>query len=236
VSRPFLLLTVEHAGNEVPPECARLFRGQGLLLRSHRGHDAGALWVAQRMASDLAAPIFLGRVSRLVIDLNRSLDHRSVFSPLTRALDPAQRDRIVRRWYAPYRRAVEEAIRAAITAARRPVLHVSVHSFTPILPGRPRRDFDIGLLHDPRRPGERRLCRAWRPAIAARGPSALLNQPYRGWTDGFTTALRRAFPASRYLGIELEVNQRCLRSRARGASLGGMLADTLAAALDGTER
>jgi hypothetical protein len=33
------------------------------------------------------------------------------------------------------------------------------------------------------------------------------NYPYRGQSDGLTTALRRQFGA-RYLGIELEINQR----------------------------
>jgi predicted N-formylglutamate amidohydrolase len=34
------------------------------------------------------------------------------------------------------------------------------------------------------------------------------NAPYRGVADGHTTALRRVCPAQRYIGIELEVNQR----------------------------
>jgi hypothetical protein len=33
------------------------------------------------------------------------------------------------------------------------------------------------------------------------------NYPYRGWTDGLTTTLRGKFPARRYVGIEIEVNQ-----------------------------
>jgi hypothetical protein len=33
------------------------------------------------------------------------------------------------------------------------------------------------------------------------------NYPYRGWTDGLTTTLREQFPAKRYVGLELEVNQ-----------------------------
>jgi hypothetical protein len=38
------------------------------------------------------------------------------------------------------------------------------------------------------------------------------NYPYRGWTDGLTTALRGRFPATRYAGIEIEVNQALLRN------------------------
>jgi hypothetical protein len=34
------------------------------------------------------------------------------------------------------------------------------------------------------------------------------NYPYRGNTDGLGTWLRNRHPASRYLGIEIEINQR----------------------------
>jgi hypothetical protein len=38
------------------------------------------------------------------------------------------------------------------------------------------------------------------------------NYPYRGWSDGLTTALRRRFAERAYVGIELEVNQRFPRA------------------------
>jgi hypothetical protein len=34
-----------------------------------------------------------------------------------------------------------------------------------------------------------------------------LNYPYAGAADGLTTWLRRRHPQSRYLGVELEINQ-----------------------------
>ena len=46
-----------------------------------------------------------------------------------------------------------EDLRAAV-AARKQVLHVAVHSFTPVLHGE-RRNADVGLLYDPARPRER---------------------------------------------------------------------------------
>ena len=38
------------------------------------------------------------------------------------------------------------------------------------------------------------------------------NSPYRGTADGLTTALRRRYPANRYIGIEVEMNQRLMKS------------------------
>jgi hypothetical protein len=41
-----------------------------------------------------------------------------------------------------------------------------------------------------------------------------LNYPYQGTSDGFTTHLRKKFPDSQYVGIELEVNQKHLDASA----------------------
>src|SRR5437764_832924 len=50
---------------------------------------------------------------------------------------------------------------------------------------------------------------SWRAALQRRTPLKVRrNYPYAGRNDGLTTAFRRRFPASRYLGIELEINQR----------------------------
>ena len=39
------------------------------------------------------------------------------------------------------------------------------------------------------------------------------NYPYRGDSDGLTTWLRKKHPAARYLGIEIEINQRLVGTR-----------------------
>jgi hypothetical protein len=79
------------------------------------------------------------------------------------------------------------------------------------------RTADVGLLFDPRRPLEARLCGAWREALQALEPGLRVrrNYPYRGSADGLTTWLRGRFPARQYLGIEVEVNQRFPRGSAR---------------------
>ena len=53
------------------------------------------------------------------------------------------------------------------------------------------------------------------------------NAPYRGNADGLTTALRRELPASRYEGIELELNQRLIASAAQRRALAAALAALL---------
>ena len=208
---PCFVVTCEHGGNSVPRAYARLFEGKArALLKTHRGYDAGALQLAVDMAQALGAPLFACRTTRLLVDLNRSIGHPALFSKVSARASAAVRKAILERHYFPFRDAVEAFIGNAV-ARGRSVVHISSHSFTPVLNGRVR-NADLGLLYDPRRGGERLLCRNWQRAVQGRdSPSDLkvrLNYPYRGTADGFTVHLRRRFGAASYLGIELEINQR----------------------------
>lgn len=203
-----IIVTCEHGGNRIPRPYARWFREAGPVLKSHRGYDPGSLELAERLAKELNAPLFASTVSRLLVELNRSLHHRSLFSEFTAGLDRATKQELLDRYYVSHRRAVEEWIAEAIREGRS-VLHVSVHSFTPILHGI-ERTADVGLLYDPLRAGERAFCAAWQQALQERRPDLCVrrNYPYLGKSDGFTTSLRKHFPDGTYAGIELEVNQR----------------------------
>lgn len=206
--RDAFLITCEHGGNRVPTACQALFAGQQVLLDSHRGFDAGALTMARALATALEAPLVASRVSRLVVDLNRSLGHRRLFSDAMRAAPKALRADILAKHYAPYRTRVEGLVRQFVADGRR-VIHVSSHSFTPVLDGLVR-GADVGLLFDPARPGEAELCAHWKATFAATAPGLRVrrNHPYAGRDDGLTSHLRRIFPPTAYLGIELELNQR----------------------------
>lgn len=205
-----LLLTCEHGGNRVPPAFRALFAGHRTLLASHRGHDLGALSCARALAAMLRAPLIHAEVTRLLVDLNRSPQHPALFSEISRTLPPEARTDVLVHHYFPHRRRVEGWIAARIRAGR-PVLHVAVHSFTPVLAGKVR-NTELGLLYDPHRSWEARLCRHWRNALREAAPHLRVrrNYPYRGISDGFTRHLRTLFPARSYAGIELEINQAAL--------------------------
>jgi predicted N-formylglutamate amidohydrolase len=128
---------------------------------------------------------------------------------------------------------VEADVAEQVRRGRR-VVHLGVHSFTPVLDGKVRRA-ELALLYDPRRPLERALCSAWADGLATALPHLAVrrNQPYRGASDGLTTWLRRRFPAEAYLGIEIEVNQRLLGPADRfppeiGAALAACLRSAVA--------
>ena len=202
------LVTCEHGGNCVPGGYRGLFAGHGALLRSHRGHDPGSLRMARDLAGHFAVPLVHSTTTRLLVDLNRSPGHPRLFSQATRGLPRESRDRLVANHHRPYRSEVERQIGRRIAAGHR-VVHVSSHSFTPVLDGVVR-NADVGLLYDPARPGERALAQRWRRSIRELDPAirVRLNYPYAGKADGLTTHLRRLFAANSYAGIELEINQR----------------------------
>jgi predicted N-formylglutamate amidohydrolase len=203
-----VLVTCEHGGNRVPAAYVEWFAGADKALASHRGHDPGALAMARTLASRLQAQLIFATVSRLVVELNRSSRNPRLSSPFIRQAPAAIRREIYERYYVPYWRSVQAAVQRALEHDSH-VVHIGSHSFTPVLDGHVR-DTDIGLLYDPARPGEVALCARWREAIRRRAPhwKVRRNYPYAGAGDGLTRELRRRFSPARYIGIELEINQR----------------------------
>ncbi len=231
-SRNFLVITCEHAGREVPQAYAALFSGREALLASHRGWDAGALELGRQLADAFGAPRYFASTTRLLVDLNRSIGHRQLFSEVTRALPRVRRQDIVDRYYRPHRQAIEGEIARHIAQGHR-VIHVASHSFTPMLDGVPRQA-DVAWLYDPRRPGEAAFARAWMLALAKLAPELSLrrNYPYQGRADGLTASLRKHHTDADYVGIELEVNQRFVdQGGAAWERLRTMLVDSLKMAL-----
>ena len=223
-----LLLTCEHGGNRIPLEYRALFRGAERALASHRGWDPGALALARRLGRRLGAPVLAVTWSRLLVEANRTPGNRRIWSPWTAPLSKQEKIRILERYWWPHRRKVETSVRTAVSGGAR-VVHVAMHSFTPVLDGLTR-NADVGLLYDPARRAERHACDRWADLLRLQLPELRVrrNYPYRGTADGLCTWLRGRFPPAAYLGIELEVNQARLVNPWR-TRLPDVLADTLEA-------
>lgn len=200
-----VFISCEHAGNQIPDAYSSLFESASAALQSHEGWDPGAWKIATQLSHTLGAPLYGCHTSRLLIEVNRSLNHPQLFSRHIQHLDPTEKKRLVNEYYLPYRDQVE----SEISRIQKPALHISVHSFTPILSGA-ERQVDIGLLFDPSRKLESTFCHEYLQALKVALPSYSIqfNQPYLGIDDGFTTYLRTKFKDDSYAGIEVEVNQK----------------------------
>lgn len=203
-----LVVTCEHGGNRVPAVMRKHFRGAEDVLSSHRGWDPGALPLAKQFAAKFQAPLFSANVSRLVVELNRSLTHPRLFSEFAKNLNAAERTSLLRKYWNPHRDRVTKHIESLIQV-RRQVVHLSVHTFTEVL-GDEVRTTDIGLLYDPQRELEKNFCSLWQSKLRKLNSAWNIrrNDPYKGSSDGFSTSLRRLFAPEQYLGIELEVCQK----------------------------
>ena len=90
------------------------------------------------------------------------------------------------------------------------VIHLGIHSFTPVLNG-VEREADVGILYDPSRPAEAALAETLIKSIHEFYPQLSIrrNYPYLGKSDGLTTTLRQKFGTA-YVGLEIEINQKLL--------------------------
>lgn len=207
-----VVVSCEHASHAVPRRWRHVLDPESKLLKSHRGYDPGALPLARALARRLGAPLVSGRVTRLLVDLNRPRSHPGLWSDFTRRIAERDQAYLVSEFYAPYWADVVDTVESSLRRGRT-VVHLSVHSFTPRLAGTTR-TADLGLLYDPSRSRELSLCIAWQRSLKEHAPGLRVrrNYPYRGVDAGLTSSLRKHFASPRYLGIEVEVNQKLVRS------------------------
>ena len=215
-----LILTCEHGGNNIPEAYEKYFKNKAV-LKTHRGYDLGALDLFKTLES-LSYTSYCSKTSRSLVELNRSLHHKNLFSEFTKDLPNIETAEIISTYYLPYRLAVENNIKSYIENGET-VLHLSIHSFTPIL-NNIERNCDIGLLFDSSKKAEKCFCKQFKTDLLKQNPSLKVrfNYPYLGKADGFTTHLRKQFPTN-YLGIEIEVNQKFAIDDVMGIEIKGVI-------------
>lgn len=202
-----IVVSCEHAGKRVPAAYQSLFTDAESVLASHRGWDPGALSIAQSIAQSLDVHCHHHDITRLLIEPNRSLSNPQLFSAYTQCLNEEEKQTLIDTYYTPYRTKVQQDICKSISRGIQ-VVHLSIHSFTPIWNGQVR-EVEIGLLFDDKRKNEFEFSQRMRANLEALTESGVcFNQPYLGTDDGFTTYLRTLFSDEFYIGVEIEINQR----------------------------
>jgi len=174
------VLTCDHASNHVPPQYGMLGLTADDLLR-HIAWDPGALAVARLVAAKLDATLVEARISRLVIDCNRSLDAPDLIAEISEStpipgnvgLSQSEREARIRHTWKPYHDAVEALIKARLSEGRDTRL-ISIHSFSPIYKG-VARPWQVGVVHDE----DTRLAAPLIEALKANGELRVgVNEPY----------------------------------------------------------
>lgn len=156
--RAAFVLTCEHAGRHVPATLRDLGIPAAEMDR-HIAYDIGAEGLSRRLSTKLDAPLILQRFSRLVVDCNRPFEAPDCFPaasdgtavPANAALTEQERRQRFEEIHQPFHRAVTQLLDLRAQVGR-PVVLVSVHSFTPQLNGGAARPWLVGALsnRDPR--------------------------------------------------------------------------------------
>ena len=144
------LIIGDHASNAVPDDVVLGLDADN--LNAHIAWDIGVDPVAHILTQDARFAAFLGRYSRLVVDLNREEDETDAIPSESDGrhipnndLDAKQRLDRIARYHRPYHDRLETLLLEC-----RPALILSLHSFTPALKTRPdeARPWDVGVLYN----------------------------------------------------------------------------------------
>jgi predicted N-formylglutamate amidohydrolase len=148
-----VLILCDHAANLIPAAYGTLGLTPEDLAR-HIAYDIGAAAVAEHLARALGAPALFTRYSRLLIDPNRGRDDPTLVMqvsdgrmvPGNAAVDDAEIEARIERFYAPYHQAIEASIDEGVAAGKPPVL-LAIHSFTQAWKSVPR-PWHVAVLWD----------------------------------------------------------------------------------------
>jgi predicted N-formylglutamate amidohydrolase len=195
-----VLVVVDHASNHVPDGIDLGI--DPALLETHIGWDIGAAALAEA----LGFPAFLATVSRLVIDLNREEDAAGLIPATSDGVsipgNPGDREARVENYWRPYHHGLANAIERM-----RPILLVSLHSFTPSLSSRinEARPWEIGILYN----NDDRAARIAIPLLADAGLNVGDQLPYSGKVLNATMNRHGEGTGTPYLGMEVRQDLIC---------------------------
>lgn len=223
------VLSCEHASPRLPAG-VRVDRALAPLMRSHWAWDSGAWDLARDLARRLETTAIGARYSRLWIDLNRRIDDPTLARaeaegtalPWNTRLGARALEQRIVAYHNPYHIELDRLIQRRLVRGIRPLIF-SVHSFTPVWEGRPRK-FDVGLLYEHHQGPAQHIARHVRSA----GFRVRYNEPYSGMA-GMMYAVDRHGTHHGLPCLEIEVNDALLAQAAPTRRLAAAVAAGLRA-------
>lgn len=148
-----VLLVADHASNAIPKAMNHLGLDEPV-LEQHVAYDIGTRKLITHLVQHLDAPAVVAGYSRLIVDLNRSLEDPTVMPgesdciPIPGNQNLSHEDRALRvqSFYTPYRKAIDTLLHRFRERGIVPAF-IAIHSFTPEMAGE-KRPWHVGILWD----------------------------------------------------------------------------------------
>ena len=224
-----ILLVGDHASNVIPGILGNLGLDR-TTLDQHIAYDIGSRRIIDHLSKHLDAPAVPAGYSRLVVDLNRSLEDSSAMPEVSDNtiikgnlnMSPEHRKQRIDCFYTPYRAAIDDMLGGFKAKGIVPAF-ISIHSFTPEMAGFSR-PWHAGILwdKDPRIPVA--LIKNLRKH--AGGFHIGDNEPYSGKELSDYTIDHHA-EAAGLPHVSIEVRQDLVTTEAGAERWAGILADAL---------
>jgi predicted N-formylglutamate amidohydrolase len=226
------LLVCEHGGVTVPRQLKTLGLSPEHFTR-HYALDIGVRRVTQTLAQILDASAIIANYSRLVVDLNRAVDHPTTFAPSGEGtpvpgnIAMSAEDRALRlaEIYDPFHTALQGMIDRRVAEGRLPSV-ISIHSFTPVFFGQ-KRPWEIGMLWV----NDTRLPQPMIDWFRDKGFAVGDNEPYDARAMGGTTVNRHG-DDRRLANVLVEIRNDLIGNDEKSDSWAKMLGDCLKTVLD----
>ena len=225
-----VVFVCEHASNYIPEHLNGL-QTSPETQSSHAAWDIGALGVARFMSKQLNAQLVISKISRLVIDCNRSTDAPDSIPsrvevhtiPGNVALTQTERNERIERFYKPFHALLVKTLNCNGTIKA----IIPIHSFTPVFNGIDR-NVDLGLLFD----GNRMLAdRVFRLARAHTTFNTAYNEPYKPEARYTNTVRMHAIPRN-IPHLMFEIRNSLIQTEQEQKEVGNVLSTLVAEALE----
>jgi predicted N-formylglutamate amidohydrolase len=198
-----ILITCEHASNELPSPYKWSASDSRDFKNAHWAWDIGAKQMSLELAEEMKVMCIYAKYSRLLCDVNRHITADTLFRKqgdgkivdLNKNVDQLESLNRITKYYVPYYYTLKEK-----AAELKPKFVFSVHSFTPVYEGK-QREVEIGILFNRSEELSEKICKG----LQERRWVAKLNEPYSG-KDGIYTvdSLVEAGNPSERTGLEFE--------------------------------
>lgn len=224
-----ILLVCEHASKTIPNNLDNL-QLDTQTANSHVAWDPGALAVTKLLGEAFDATTITANFSRLVYDCNRppeaagAMPKKSEVYEITGNLDISETEHSarVKEIYDPFVAAISSQI-SRHKVSGKPVVLVTIHSFTPVYFGT-NRDVELGILHDT----DTRLADAMLDVRSLMNVQR--NQPY-GPDDGVTHTLKVHAVPDGFLNVMIEIRNDLLETETAQKNIAMELTNMLSKAL-----